>query len=255
MALDYGPLDSGVDLEKFKRMKDRDFPPGSQARVTFEELCRSGCDPRLLFSFLTLTVFSALRQKTIYGVHGVSRSALVKLPERLERVSRELESVNPLFLHYVQANFIENPSLPSHTRSRWRQQATVYRTTPKLLRLLAGHLRVANIWLNDNFGPRRFDTLRSSVIELVDYVDTYAKGPHYEEVSDLLVHLFSVHEKAFQRIANRFPQPERTGARKKKRDTPPKLLSSPDALKALYRRSAKYGFRKTRLDHSKPSSA
>jgi hypothetical protein len=126
---------------------------------------------------------------------------------------------------------------------------------PKLLRLLAGHLRAAEEWLHDNFGARRFDTFRNSVLELLQYVATCTENPHYEEVSELLEHLFSVNEKAFKKIANRFPQAERTGARKENRDTPPKLLCSSDALKALYHRSAKYGFHKTRPAPSKPRSS
>lgn len=255
MALDYGPLDSGVDLEKFKRWKDQDFPPRSLARARFEHLCHIGCDPRLLFSLLTLAVLNAQSQRTVYDIYGVSRSALLKLPERLEKISCELESVNPLLGYYIRASFVENPNRPEQVRTRWLQQAAVYRTTPKLLRLLAGHLRVAEEWVHDNFGPRRFDTFRKSVLELLQYVDICTEGPHFEEVSGLLDHLFSVKEKAFGRIANRLPRAERTGARKEKRDTIPKLLCSSDALKALYHRSAKYGFRKTRPDPSKPRSS
>jgi hypothetical protein len=131
MALDYGPLDSRVDLEKFKRWKDKDFPPGSRARKTFEHLCHIGCDPRLLFSFLSLAVHNAQRQRTVYDIYGVSRSALLKLPESMEKLSRELESVNPLLWHYIQATFVENPNRPDQVRTRWLQQAAVYRTTPK----------------------------------------------------------------------------------------------------------------------------
>lgn len=243
-----------MDLDKFTRWKDRDFPKGSPARAAFDHLCNIECDPRLLFSLLTLSVLNAQSQRTIYDIYGVSRSALIKLPESLEEISRELESVNPLLGHYIQANFVENPNRPDQVRTHWRQQAAVYRTTPKLLRLLAGHLRVAEEWLHDTFGPKRFDTFRKSVLELLQYVDTCTGNPHYEEVADLLDHLSSVRQIGLKRIADGLLQAERTGARKK-RDTTPKLLRSSDALKALYHRSAKYAFRKTRPAPSKPRSS
>ena len=241
-----------MDLDKFTRWKDRDFPKGSPARASFDHLCNIGCNPRLLLSCLTRAVLNAQSQRTVYETYGVSRSTLLKLPESLEKISRELESVNPLLGQYIQTNFVENPNCPDQVRSRWPQQAAVYRTTPKLLRLLAGHLRVAERWLHDNFGPKRIDTFRSSVIQLLQYVDTCTENPHYEEVADLLDHLFSVKQKAFRRIANSLPRVE---PRKKKRDTTPKLLCSSDALKALYHRSAKYGFRKARPAPSKPRSS
>jgi hypothetical protein len=122
-----------------------------------------------------------------------------------------------------------------------------------LLRLLAGHLRVANEWLRGHLGPRRFDTFRKSVLELQEYVDHCAGSPHYEEVSKLLDHLFSAQKKILKDVAK--SRPAQIGAKKKKGDKPPKLLTSPDALKALYHRSVKYGFRKTRPEGAKPRSA
>lgn len=205
-----------LDLDKFTRWKDQDFRKGSPARVAFDHLCNIECDPRLLFSFLTRAVLEAQSQRTIYDICGVSRSALSKLPESLEKLSHELELVNPLLGQYIQANFVENPNCPDQVRTQWRQQAAVYRTTPKLLRLLAGHLRVAEEWLHDTFGPKRFDTFRKSVLELLQYVDTCTGNPHYEEVADLLDHLFAVKQKALRRIANRLPRADRTGVRGKR---------------------------------------
>ena len=80
-----------VDFEKWK---DRDFPAGSRARVRFEYLCIAGCDPGLLFSFLTRAVFSARHKRTIFEMYGVSRSAIVAFPDGLEQISLRLEAVN-----------------------------------------------------------------------------------------------------------------------------------------------------------------
>jgi hypothetical protein len=243
-AIEMSAPDSAEDLGRVKRWTDRHFLVGSRQRQKFEALCAAGCDPKVLLSFLTLAALGFGGKRTVYDVFGVSRSALVKLPARLEKVSRELESVDPFLGHYIQANFVENPNRPGQVRARWEQQAAVYRTPPKLLRLLAGHIRDASGWVNHNFGPRRFDTLRTSVVDLLKYVDVSTGSPHYEQVSELLEHVFL--DNTFQKVASTLATSMGGGARRKKKVAPSKLLSSPDALKALYRRSAVYGFRKTK---------
>jgi hypothetical protein len=243
-AIEMSAPDSAEDPGRVKRWTDDRFEVGSPQRKKFEALCVAGCDPKALLSFLTSAALGFVGKRTVYDVFGVSRSALVKLPARLEKVSRELESVDPFLGHYIQANFVENPSRPVRVRAHWGQQAAVYRTTPKLLRLLAGHLRDASGWVNHNFGPQRFDTLRTSVVSLLEYVDVSTGSPRYEQVSELLEHVFS--DKTFQKVASTLAKSRGGGARRKKKVAPSKLLSSPDALKALYRRSAVYGFRKTK---------
>jgi hypothetical protein len=247
MAVDSEPPpDSSTELEKLKRLKDRDFPPGTPARAKFDCLCAAGCDARLLHSFLTVAVFSAGCKGTIYDLFGFSKSELVKLPVELERISCRLESVNRILTEYLRAKFIENPSWPDEVQSRASRQVAVYQGTPDLLRLLARHLRWASEWVNVNVGPKRYDTFRHSVLDLLSYVDTSTKNPHYEAVADLLSHLSSAQEESFQRLARSLPGPRRNGAKKSEIPPPSKLLISSDALKALYSRSAKYGFRKRR---------
>jgi len=250
MFFNVGPLDSRVGFEKWK---DQVFPAGSRARARFEYLCVRGCDAQLLHIFLAQATLEALKKRTIYDVYGVPQSALSKLPDRLERISSELESVNRIFGDYIRANFVENSQCPDRVRLAWRQQAAVYRTTPALLRLLAGHLRAANKWIRNTAGPRRFDTFRKSILELLKYVDNCTKSPHYDDVSELLDHLFSLYSRTFKIFLNLSPRQERTGSRKKKSDTP--LLSSPDALKALYHHSVKYGFREPQPKTSKLARA
>jgi hypothetical protein len=256
MALDEASLKSGEDLQKFTKWKDRDFPPGTRARAKFEYLCSIGCAPRLLLSFVTLAVFNSQRQQSLYDLYGVSRSELAKLPERLEKISSELESVNQLLGHYFQAYFIENPDLPDKAQFRNRWQTNVYKRTPELLRVLAIDIRAANTQLAKRVGPKRYDCFRRSVFDLVKYVDTCTKSPHYQDVADLLDHLSSAQWKTLQGIAKWLPKPRRTGAKKKEGSTPGKLLTSPDALKALYLHWAKYGFREGRRSRSQhPTSA
>ncbi|SRR6266849_5075873 len=233
MAFDNGPPDSGVDVNKWKEKK---FPVASHVRKQFEHLCLLGCDPRGLLSFLTAAVHASQGQKSIYDIYGVSPSALAKLPERLEKIARELEPVNRLFETYLTALFVENPKLSDQVRSLCRQRATVYKNTPKLLRAFATDLRAANAELSKAVGPKRYDFFRYMVLELLKYVNTCTKRPHYEAVADLLSHLSSAEQKTL-------PKPTRTGARTERGATSGKLLTSPDALKALYLRSAKYRFR------------
>jgi hypothetical protein len=239
MAFDGGPPDSGVDVSRWKEKK---FPPGSHARKQFEHLCLLGCDPRGLLSFLTIAVHTSIEQKSIYDIHRVSPSAIRKLPERLDDISRELDAVNPLLKNYVSA-LAENRDRSDKIRSILRQRMAHYESTPRLLRALALDLRAANAWVGKVFGPKRYDSFRCMVLELLKYVDTCTKSPHYEAVADLLSHLSSAEQKTLQSVGEFLPKPKRTGARKKKGATSGKLLTSPDALKALYLRSAKYHFR------------
>lgn len=247
MTFDDGPPDSGVDVNRWKEKK---FPRGSHARKQFEQLCLLGCDPKGLLSFLTVAVHAAQGQNSIYDIYGVSQSVLAKLPERLEKIARELDPVNRLFGNYLTALFVENPKLSDQVRSVCRQRTTVYESTPRLLRALAIDLRVANAQVNKFFGPKRYDFFRHMVLMLLKYVDTCTKSPHYEAVADLLSHLSSVEQKILQSIGEVLPKPRQTGTRKSKRVTSGRLLTSPDALKALYLRAAKYGFRDARHSES-----
>jgi hypothetical protein len=252
MAVDGRPSGSDVDVDDWKQ---REFPAGSRARATFEYLCLLGCDPRGLLSFLTVvTAVSSKEQQSIYDVYGVSKSALVKLPTKLEKISRELEAVDRLFGDYTSARFVENPNHSDQARSRWRQQAAVYQKTPELLRVLATDLRVASEFIDECAGPKRFDFFRYMVRTLIEYVESCTKSPHYQQVADLLDHLHSTDQKLPQNVAKQTSKPARSETRKK--NSAPKLLTSADALKALYHRSAKYGFRKGRRSKSElPPSA
>ena len=243
MAADDRLPDSDVDLNKWK---NRTFPRGSRARAGFEYLCLRGCNPRGLLSFLEVAVFNSQTQRSVYDTFEVSQSELVDLPDKLEQISRDLESFNPILAGFLGAVLMENPLLSDEIRSRCRQQIAVYRRTPDLLRLLSTHLRWANQWLKENVGPKRYDSFRQSVLGLLSYVDECTKSPHYQEVADLLDHLYSARQKNLQGVAEFTPGPKRPRGSKKKVATARKLLSSPDALKALYLRSVKYGFRQPR---------
>jgi hypothetical protein len=238
MAFDSRSFASGVDVKKWK---ERKFPPDSLARNQFEYLCLLGCDPKGLLSFLTVAVLASQSRRSIYDVYRVSRSEFVKLPDKFEQIARDLESVNPILAHFLEAKLIDNALSSDDIRSRCRLQIAVYKRAPDLLRLLATHLRWANQWLKDNVGPKRFDSFRQSVLGLLTYVDECTKSPHYQAVADLLDHLSSAEQTTLQSVAEWLPKPGRAGASNK--NSSQKLLTSSDALKALYLRSAKYGLR------------
>jgi hypothetical protein len=245
MVGDGSPSGSDVDVNKWKEQK---FPRGSRARATFEHLCLLGCDPRGLLSFLTVTVFTSQTQKTVFDTYGVSQSALVKLPKRLEEVALDLDAVKQLLGHYLQAFFLENSNLSDEVRSGCRHQASLYQRIPELLRVLAADLRAAHTRLFKHVGPKRIDLFRKMVLDLLTYVETCTKSPHYQQVADLLDHLYSTDQKFLANIPKPISRPTRPGMRKKK--SVPKLLTSADALKALYYRAEKYGFRKGRQSKS-----
>lgn len=183
-------------------------------------------------------------------MYGTSRSKLLKLTERLEEISNELESVNLLLGQYFRCYFVENANFSGPARSRLSFQARLYQKTPELLRELALDLRAANAQLAKQFGPKKYDTFRQSVVDLLKYVDTSTKSPHYQEVADLLAHLSSSQRRTLQIVAESLPKPREIGARKKKGASAAQLLDSPDALKALYLRAVKYGFRQARSSKS-----
>jgi hypothetical protein len=227
------------------RWTDAHFAPGSLQRGKFEGLCTAGCDARALLSFLSVAALEAETQRTIYDVFMVSRSTLVKLPALLDKAAGELDAVNPILGAYFGAKFVNNPNLSDQIRSSSQQQANVYRRIPELLRVLAIDIQNASVWINDNAGPRRSDSLRRAVVELLEYVDVSTGSPHYEHVSELLGHFVSVRSATFLKVTSDSKlQPG--GARKRKKASLPQFINSSDALKALYGRASRYGYRKTK---------
>jgi hypothetical protein len=114
--------------------------------------------------------------------------------------------------------------------------------------VLAAELRAADTRLFKHVGPKRIDLFRKMVLDRLTYVETCTKSPHYQQVADLLDHLYSTDQKFLANIPKPISRPTRPGTRKKK--SVPKLLTSADALKALYYGAEKYGFRKGRQSKS-----
>ena len=228
--------DFEVDVQKWK---ERNFPRGSPARATFEHLCLLGCDQRGLLSFLSVAVVASQSPSSIYDTYRVTRSALIGIPRKLEKLSGELDTIDLLLGHCIESFFIQNADLSDEVRSHYRKKRVVYQRIPGLLRALAIDIRLSTQLLT-GVGPKKYDTFRHFVLDLLRYVDSCTKSPHYQEVADLLAHMCSLNQKFLQGFAKSLPKSK--GMKARERPGPPKLLTSPDALKALYNRSAKYGF-------------
>jgi len=204
--------------ERVQKWKERNLPDGSSSRERFDHLCQCGCDERVLFALLVVAVNRTDLRRTIYEIYGVSRKRVDKLAEELHRVSKQLESVERFLGDYFKATLIESPRATANLRARARLQMMVYETTPKLLRLLSQHLRSANSWVSKNVGPKRYDTSRHWLVQLLEYVNSCTNSPHYKDVAELLGHLS--------------PAPDGT-------------VTDERALRAAFHRAQRYGYRKT----------
>lgn len=229
-----------TDPHRVERLADGRFPKGTRQRKDFDALCAAGCDPEILLSWLIVLSQRVVGPKTIYQVYGTSRSSLDKVSALLDKLSKEVESINPFISAYFDGALGQNPGLSNQIRSSARQQAAVYRVVPKLLRTLALDIQTSRKWANQNVGPRRLDTLRKSATELVWYVEVSTGSQHYEQVSELIEHVSL--DDTLQKFGGDLARLQGGNTYKRKKSALPKFLTSPDALKALYLRSAKYGF-------------
>jgi hypothetical protein len=198
------------------------LPLGSYHRRRFDELSLK-CDAEVLFAYSLLVCDAACRgpKRSVYEMYGTSASELRKLPAELEELARKIDRVSGLLSSFTSAKVIDNDQAPTQERVRGRNRVAVYKHVPSTLRLLAGDLRTAFEWIHPKFGPKRYDRLRSRVLELLRYVDWHAGSPHYEHLVDILGHLFP-------------------GVVKRNGGDPntktPALLNSAEALKQLYLR-------------------
>lgn len=233
---DVGSSHREVDVQKWK---ERIFPLGSRARKSFEYLCHVGCDPKALLSWVTVAVDRSQEPFSIYEASGTTKAALVKLPNKLEKIAGEIEAAQVYVGNYMRYIF-ENPKQSEQVRSRFRFQFEVYQNMPKLLRTLAKDLREINVRVSKNFGPKRFDFFRFFVVQLLQHVETSTKKPHYQEVSELLEHMHANALRSPLQSAGVSLRRSRRGEGMK--NAVPTLFTSPDALKAHYQRWKKRGF-------------
>jgi hypothetical protein len=203
------------------------FPLGSYHRRRFDELCAK-CDAEALFSYSLLLCDAACRwpKRSLYEMRGTSASELRKLPTELEELACKIDRVGGLLSSFMSAQVIDNDQAPTQERVRGRNRVAVYKHVPKTLRVFAADLRTAFEWIDPRFGPKKYDTLRGQVLNLLRYVDGHTGSPHYEHLADILGHLF--------------PNVVLRNGGDPKRETPA-LLNSADALKQLYLRWTKRG--------------
>jgi len=202
------------------RFLEKDLPAGSDSRRRFDDLCIQGCEPAVLFSLLQILISSACSQKmSIYDLTKVSRSQLVKLSGELEQVAERIDQIRPLMGMFW----------PAESQERFAQD-TFYKNLVGLLRVVAANLQDTFDWLHKRVGPKRYDSFRGQVRELVKYVTDRTGGPR---CADLCVILGYLWKDDFRQI--------------------PGLLDSPEALRQFFSRLEEYGFRS--FDRPKPMGA
>jgi len=220
------------------------LPNNCVARKNFDRLCQDGCDPILLFSnFLVVSFAANFPGRTIYDSTGTSPSRLAKIPDELEDLAPRLESVGTILERVWWSRYLDNSSLSEEMRADCRRNVSLYKRIPELLRVLAIDIRDANSWLQ-HFSPKRFDSLRQSVLQLFQYVQKTTKKPHYADISALLERFRSVDDdflRKHPKILRAASQSRGVSTRRPLQT--PTLPTSPAALRQLYIRSAKYGFR------------
>jgi hypothetical protein len=203
------------------------LPLGSFPRQRFDELSAT-CDAEMLFSCSLIVCDAACRgpKRSTYEMYGTSAAELRKLPAELEELACKIDRVSGLMSSFISVKVIDNDQAPTQERVRGRNRVAVYKHVPKTLRVFAADLRTAFEWIHPKFGPKRYDRLRSHVLELLRYVDWHAGSPHYEHLADILGHLFP-------------------GVVKRSGGDPntktPALLNSAEALKQLYLSWVKQG--------------
>jgi hypothetical protein len=202
------------------------FPLGSHARRRFDELAAK-CDAEILFSLsLIVCEVAYWPKRSIYDTYGTIASEVKELPDELEELAGKIDRTNDFLSSFRSAVVIDNDQAPIKERERERHKSAIYKHLPRTLRVFAADMRTAFEWINPQFGPKRYDSLRANVLELLQYVDRSTGSPHYEHLADILGHLF--------------PSVLQRRGRDQNRETPA-LLNSDAALKQLYLRSSRRG--------------
>ena len=206
------------------------------AKDSLDKLCSAGCDREFFIGQIlaasTLIAFLAKPRNGSYKFP--SGKEISKLSADIEKLAARIEHANadPIVSPAVVLDALTKPRVPE-TELAYKRQMLAYSALPLMLRTYAGDLRKSHKFVMRKIGPKRFSFKRYLVLQLLEYVVAQTGQPHYEDVQLLL-------ERAYRVTGN-------------DADPLPKLIESPDALKQLWARSLKYGFRK-KADTSHPSS-
>jgi hypothetical protein len=93
------------------------------------------------------------------------------------------------------------------------------------------HTDRASEWLRKNINPRKHNSVREIAYKLLEYVSTATNRRHYNEIASILAHCYHSDQK---------PGDLGDEGQDSDDDQIYKMLSSPDALKQLYRRRPKF---------------
>jgi hypothetical protein len=202
----------------------------SGAKDALDKLCNAGCDRDSLVGWLlalsTVIAFDRIGPATSRYAFPCGKE-ITKLSADIEDLATRLERANadPIVSPVVVFDALTKPRGPE-TDTAYKRQTLAYHALPEMLRNYAGDVRKSHEFVLRRIGPKRFSLERYLVQKLFEYVVDQTGQPHYEPVHWLLVSAF------------RITSGEATPI--------PKLLESPDALKQLWARSLKYGFRQNK---------
>lgn len=197
-----------VGLERIFRDLPRHGLPNGGLRRRFDRLCEEGCDPIVLSAFLTLAAFVSVEgaklqsmspdmgKRTIWDLVHASPfwlSRFKDLPGKLNRLANEIEDVTKRESFRKTLSLFWMSSTPSITPidvppQLIRRQLHTYRSfIPMSLRELATTMQQAESLITRVASPKRWDMRRSSVLDLLQYVQTTTRKPPYRrDVQDLL---------------------------------------------------------------------
>jgi hypothetical protein len=204
------------------------------AKDALDKLCTAGCEMDGLVGWLfgISTYIYCVRTGLATSRYAFpSAKEITKLSADIEQLAIRIERANadPIVSPAVVLGARTKPR-GSETDRVYKRQIFAYHILPQMLRKYAEDVRASYRFAVNRIGPKRLSFERYLVQQVLEYVQDRTGQPHYESVQRLL-------ESAFRVTAGD--------------ETPmPKLLESPDALKQLWARSLKYGFRKKKKPES-----
>lgn len=167
----------------------------SEARRDFDQICADGSSPFLLYAYLNVAAFGRARiNHSIWDLYRVSPSAWKRLSIKVEDLAGEIEAFtqNRVFSRFLTDYWRSSvpavcpiDELPGMIR---RQLYTCQHLLPLLLREFARSLRQPLVGIKGRIGPKRWDTGRQGILDLLWYVRASTGKPHWDAVANVLDH-------------------------------------------------------------------
>lgn len=177
-------------MDRMQPFIDKHLRTGSQQRAAFECICKKGSNPNVLFAFFTLALdVQKLSVWQLLQVDSWSRSQWKKLPRELDNLAAKIESFTKNESFIKTLTLYWTSCVPSITPvdARLRRQLNTYQSVmPQLLRNLGTTIRSADFLITTNAGPKRLDTRRLFILQLLAYVRQTTGKPCWADVARML---------------------------------------------------------------------